>query len=243
MDFWAVTDKGAVRQQNQDTFFKYYDEETGLGLFLICDGMGGAKAGEVASSLAAETFSGQLLRSVKSAEPSKFEDIMRNCAADTNSVVFCKSMSGDEFRGMGTTLVAALVCYDGAIVLNIGDSRAYHIKDKDITQITRDHSVVEDMVVSGEITREESRNHPRKNLITRALGTAAEVECDLFRLKLCEGESILLCSDGLTNMVEDAEIADAICRAESMEDCCGELLDLAIQRGAPDNVTVVLYRK
>ncbi|MBQ3404030.1 MAG: Stp1/IreP family PP2C-type Ser/Thr phosphatase [Oscillospiraceae bacterium] len=243
MDFWAITDKGAVRQQNQDTFFKYYDEETGIGLFLICDGMGGARAGEVASSLAAETFSEELLKSVKTAAPSRFEELMKAEAAHTNSVVFGTGLSDDNCRGMGTTLVAVLLCYNEAVVLNIGDSRAYHITDEEIKQITRDHSVVEDMVVSGEITREESRNHPRKNLITRALGTAAEVECDLFKLEISEGDSILLCSDGLTNLVEDEEIKETVSRVSDTKECCEKLLESAIERGAPDNVTVVLFRK
>ena len=144
---------------------------------------------------------------------------------------------------MGTTLVAAVIIGDNTVVVNIGDSRAYKISDNRIEQITRDHSVVEDMVQRGDITRAESLTHPNKNLITRAVGTVQSVDCDFFRFSTGEIDYILLCSDGLSNLVSDEEMLYEIVHAESIEFCCEKLLALAIARGAPDNITIVLFEK
>jgi protein phosphatase len=144
---------------------------------------------------------------------------------------------------MGTTIVSAIVSGDSATVLNVGDSRAYHISNGSITQVTRDHSVVEDMVRRGDITREESKTHPNKNLITRALGTVPEVECDFFSVPLSSDDNLLLCSDGLSNVVSDQEMLYEVQNAESLEFACEKLLSIAISRGAPDNITIVLFKR
>ena len=143
---------------------------------------------------------------------------------------------------MGTTMVAVLVVEDTAYLLNIGDSRAYHIDRDGITRLTRDHSVVEDMVARGDITPEQARTHPRKNLITRALGAEERIRADLYERQLKSGDHLLLCSDGLSNIVTDQELLYEVIHGGEIEECCQRLLDIALSRGAPDNVTAVLFQ-
>ena len=143
---------------------------------------------------------------------------------------------------MGTTMVAALVVERMAYLLNIGDSRAYHVNDQGIARLTRDHSVVEDMVARGDITPEEARNHPRKNLITRALGSEEHTRADLYEKELQPGDFLLLCSDGLSNIVTDQELLYEVIHGGEPADCCQRLLNITMSRGAPDNVTAVLIQ-
>ena len=143
---------------------------------------------------------------------------------------------------MGTTMVAALVVGDRAYILNIGDSRCYLVRPEGITKVTRDHSVVEDLVARGQITPEQARQHPQKNLITRALGAESRLRADLFRQPMEHGDALLLCSDGLSNMVSDQELLYEVLHGGPAEDCCRRLLDIALSRGAPDNVTAVLLQ-
>ena len=236
MQYWGITDRGAVRSQNQDTY-AFKTLEDGRVLVLVCDGMGGARAGNVASTLAAQSF-------VDAFDMVDGDDEKRlgDAAIRANELVFHRAMLDSDCTGMGTTLVAALVGKERAAVLNVGDSRAYHITERGIRQITRDHSVVEDLVVSGRLTREEARNHPRKNLITRALGCEAQLRADLFRQDVAEGEWLLLCSDGLSNLVAEQEILYEVIHGGDSDSCCQRLLEIALHRGAPDNVTVVLVR-
>ena len=166
---WGITDKGAVRTQNQDGYYLDVPSEH-LAVGVVCDGMGGAKAGNVASLVAVETFV-DALKEMGSQEESRPAAVLAQAAETANSAVFHRAATDPDCRGMGTTMVAALVVERMAYLLNIGDSRAYHVNDQGIARLTRDHSVVEDMVARGDITPEEARNHPRKNLITRALGS------------------------------------------------------------------------
>ncbi len=170
-------------------------------------------------------------------------EVMNSAINKANSAVYRMSLSGEEYSGMGTTFVAALISENEAVVANIGDSRAYHISKLGINQITRDHSVVEDLVARGEITRAESKTHPSRNLITRALGTSPVVSGDFFYPEISDGDFLLLCSDGLTNLLTDEELLFEINNAEDMESCCESLLRQGIARGAPDNITLILFRK
>jgi PPM family protein phosphatase len=145
---------------------------------------------------------------------------------------------------MGTTLVAAIVLEGGAVILNVGDSRAYLIsRTERIRQITRDHSVVEDMIQRGEITRAEAKTHPNRNFITQAIGTSDNVECDIFYTPMQKNDILMLCSDGLTNIVDDEIMSHEILKSEDLRVCCEGLVHETVVRGAPDNVTAVLYRK
>lgn len=235
---WGLTDKGVIRRQNQDSFYLDVPSEQ-LAVGVVCDGMGGARAGNIASSMAVESFV-EALRGLRE-EPGAAPGALLAQAAETaNSTVYQRASGDPECRGMGTTLVAALVAERTAYLLNIGDSRCYHVGGEGIRRVTRDHSVVEDMVARGDITPEEARTHPRKNLITRALGSERQVRPDLYEQPLLPGEFLLLCSDGLSNMVTDQEILYEVLHGGEPESCCQRLLDIAISRGAPDNVTVVL---
>lgn len=235
---WGITDRGAVRQQNQDGYYLMcYSDDLAVGV--VCDGMGGARAGNVASLLAVETFADTMdvLKNGTDADPA---DLLFQAAEAANGAVFHRAGTDADCRGMGTTLVAALVKDKHAWLLNIGDSRAYHVGEAGIVKLTRDHSVVEDLVRRGDISPEQARNHPQKNLITRALGSEAKVRADLYEKDLAAGEYLLLCSDGLSNMVTDQEMLYEILHGGQAESCCQRLLDIAMSRGAPDNVTVVL---
>ncbi|MCD8143762.1 MAG: Stp1/IreP family PP2C-type Ser/Thr phosphatase [Oscillospiraceae bacterium] len=228
-----MTNRGKVRKNNQDA---YYCNISNSGtVALVCDGMGGAAAGDTASRLAAETFVDELQRPVTS-----IPKLMRDAAAEANSTVYHYSEEHPECRGMGTTLVAAVAVENQAHVINIGDSRCYYLDEDGIRQVTQDHSVVADLVRRGAITPEEARTHPKKNLITRALGTHAECQADIFQVKMKPNSMLLLCSDGLTNQVTDQEILFEALYGGEPDTCCQRLVDLTLRRGAPDNVTVVL---
>lgn len=237
---WGITDTGAVRQQNQDGYYLDVPSEQ-LAVVAVCDGMGGAKAGNVASLLAVETFV-DALQHWQPGAPEEPATILSQAAEQANRAVYARAEADPDCHGMGTTMVAALVVEQTAYLLNIGDSRAYHVDGDGIAKVTRDHSVVEDLVARGDITPEEARTHPRKNLITRALGSEPHIRADLYELALEPGQYLLLCSDGLSNLVTDQEILYEIIHGGAPEDCCQRLLDISISRGAPDNVTVVLLQ-
>lgn len=240
MNLWGITHRGVVREQNQDAF-AVRQLPDGRAVALVCDGMGGARAGNIASTMAVDTFMEELTRSGAPGgeEP---RQRMERAAALANHLVFQRSTTDDHCTGMGTTLVAALVDGHRAHLLNEGDSRAYHITGEGIIRVTRDHSLVEDLVQRGELTREQARTHPHKNLITRALGAEPELRADYFVQNLAAGDCLLLCSDGLSNIVTEQEILYEVIHGGPDESCCQRLLDIALHRGAPDNVTVVLIR-
>ena len=244
MDFCGVTDKGIVRKQNQDVFLAEQINLLNAVLLTVCDGMGGAKAGNVASSMALDLFREKLIdRLDPFMTPKTVAKTMRKAITEVNTALYRKNLDDPSCRGMGTTLVAALVAESWTIVLNVGDSRAYHISSEGITQITKDHSVVEDLIDRGDISRYEALHHPNRHLITRALGTAQDIVPDVFYPELKEGEHILLCSDGLTNLVGDQELLYEVLKTQDVNESCEQLIKLALIRGAPDNVTAVLLRK
>lgn len=241
MNVWGITDVGAVRKQNQDSYHIERPAED-MALGIVCDGMGGAKAGNVASLLAVETF----LETARSQPLEQWrnepEALLHFAAEQANAAVHFRACVDADCRGMGTTMVTALVVGDRAYILNIGDSRCYLVQPEGISRITRDHSLVEDLLARGQITPEQARQHPQKNLITRALGAEAKLRADLYRQDLTDGDALLLCSDGLSNTVTDQELLYEVLHGGPGEDCCRRLLDIALSRGAPDNVTAVLLQ-
>ena len=235
------TDNGLVRTENQDAYYVDLINEDNIALCVVCDGMGGAKAGGLASSLAAETFVKSVKEKLKLNMSAKYiETVARESVLSANRLLYEKSVSDSECSGMGTTLVAVIADGKHAVVANVGDSRAYSIDENNIVRVTRDHSLVEDLLMKGDLTIEEARSHPRKNLITRALGTEETIECDIFTLDIKQGDNILLCSDGLTNPVEDQEILYEVLHGGKKELACDRLIDIANERGGKDNITVVL---
>ncbi len=238
---WGMTDKGIVRRENQDSCAYEIIEDSGLAWGVVCDGMGGAKAGDVASKMAVETFC-TYLEQLKDLEgPPPAEDLLLAAAEDANRVVYLKAVTDADCVGMGTTMVGLLLRGTALWVVNVGDSRAYHINGQAIRRITRDHSVVEELVEKGDLTPEQARVHPQKNLITRALGTSRRVKADLFAETVAEGDWLLLCSDGLINEVTDQEIHQEILAGGTPEEICRRLVERTLASGAPDNVTVVLF--
>lgn len=241
MKAWGKTDNGLVRTENQDAYYVDLINEDNIALCVVCDGMGGAKAGGLASSLAAETFVKSVKEKLKLNMSAKYiETVARESVLSANRLLYEKSVSDSECSGMGTTLVAVIADGKHAVVANVGDSRAYSIDENNIVRVTRDHSLVEDLLMKGDLTIEEARSHPRKNLISRALGTEETIECDIFTLDIKQGDNILLCSDGLTNPVEDQEILYEVLHGGKKELACDRLIDIANERGGKDNITVVL---
>ncbi len=249
MKTWGVTDVGLVRKENQDA---YDVAESGLGFTVcaVCDGMGGPKGGKLASSLAVAAFMDHCLTGLRPDMSSGQVQLLAEQAVEAaNRRVYERSIQEPRLRGMGTTLVSAIVWGDQAMVTNVGDSRAYVIRTgaweqkRGIARITKDHSVVEKLVDMGNITEEEARRHPDRNLITRALGPENAILSDSYLVRLYPGDSLLLCSDGLVDTVTNQEMEEAVLREENGELCLNRLLLLAKDRGASDNVTAVLLRQ
>ena len=240
MEHWGLSETGRVRAQNQDAFrIEELDRNTVLAA--VCDGMGGAKSGNIASKLAIDVFTEEVRCSYKSSmTQEQIEQLLLGAVKLANFTVFDQAQQFEEFAGMGTTLVAALICGKNATIVNVGDSRCYHITQSDIRRITVDHSLVQLMVDRGELTAEEARSYPGRNYITRAVGTEPTVQSDVFAIRVDRGEALLLSSDGLHNEVEDQEILFEVVHGVNNDNCCRRLLDIADMRGSPDNVTCVL---
>ncbi len=210
-------------------------------LCVVCDGMGGAKSGNVASTLAVDVFVQEVKRSyVPGMSQGEIDQMLEGAVKLSNFTVFDQAQQFEEFNGMGTTLVAVLVQNRQVTVVNVGDSRAYLVNKLGIRRLTTDHSLVQLMVERGELTPEMARTYPGKNYITRAIGTEGVVLCDITHLDVERGDSLLLCSDGLSNIMDDQEILFEVVHGVNKQYCCQRLLDIAKNRGAPDNVTSVL---
>ncbi len=239
MNVWGITDRGVIREQNPDACAHQVLPD-GRVLALVCDGMGGARAGNVASTMAVDIIMDEFLAEEEGA---RTLDSLKAAAALANRRIFQRAAGEESCAGMGTTLVAALADGEEALILNEGDSRAYHLSEEGgIVRVTRDHSLVEDLVQRGELTREQARTHPHKNLITRALGAEPELRADVFRQPLAAGDYLLLCSDGLSNVVSEQELLYEVVHGGEACTCCRRLLEIALHRGAPDNVTAVLIQ-
>ncbi len=239
MQTFSMTDTGRTRNVNQDYVFC---SETAIGsfpnLFVVADGMGGHNAGDTASRMCVEEVVSQIEQSTKVTPVGILEEAV--CSA--NAKVHEKSMTDPALYGMGTTIVATVVLGDMAYIINVGDSRFYAYKEN-LRQVTVDHSLVEEMVQSGKIQKEDMRTHPNKNIITRALGTNSSVKADCFEIEVNEGDVLLLCSDGLSNMLDDSQIESIIRDYKDDMKAAGELLvKEANEAGGKDNISVVLVR-
>ena len=240
MHSWGLTDPGCVRTQNQDAY-QMEDLDRNTKLCVVCDGMGGAKSGNIASTLAIDVFVQEIKRTWNASMSStKMDQMLREAVKLANFTVFDQAMQFEDFEGMGTTLTSALVSGKKVSVVNVGDSRVYAITRTGIKQLTRDHSLVQMMVERGELTPEVAKTYPGKNFITRAVGTEATVISDIFHLDVAKGDFFLLCSDGLSNMMDDQEILFEVVHGVNKAHCCKRLLNIAKNRGAPDNVTSIL---
>lgn len=236
MRTYSVSDTGILREMNQDFCFAS-DQPVGNlpNLFIVADGMGGHRAGDYASRYTTHRIVASVTRN-KEKEPIS---ILKEAITTANQILMEEAREDEEKYGMGTTIVAATILDDRLCVANIGDSRLYVIGDG-IRQVTVDHSYVEEMIRLGKVDAKAARVHPNKNIITRAIGATEDVEADFFEVELAGGESILLCTDGLTNMVEDTAICEIMLSAKSPEEKAKQLVELANQNGGKDNITVVI---
>lgn len=236
MKTFSISDIGKNREMNQDYV---YTSENAVGklpnLFIVADGMGGHKAGEFASKFTVET----IVESVRTNEQKEPVRIIEEAIQTANRELIQKARQDETMAGMGTTVVVVTVIGDKAFVANVGDSRMYVI-GKEISQITRDHSLVEEMVRMGELAKDAAKDHPDKNIITRAVGAAQDVDVDFFEVELYPQDYILMCSDGLTNMVEDEDIRRIVQSQRDVAERVEKLVETANDHGGQDNITVVV---
>ncbi len=234
----SITDIGSKRKVNQDYIYNK-DESIGLlsNLYIVADGMGGHKAGDHASRECVNSVVGYIEEHTECYTPIS---LLEKAIATANDNINEQSNNNPDLEGMGTTIVAATIVENTMYVANVGDSRLYLIKDDKMEQITQDHSLVEEMVKRGEISATDARMHPNKNIITRALGASKDVDVDFFEIEVDKADKILLCSDGLTNMVEEQEIVDVVSCNSDMDKVVKKLVQKANQYGGKDNISVVL---
>lgn len=247
MIYYGTTDVGMLRSENQDTFGSNEINLKCIGknalLAVVCDGMGGAAGGKVASESACDIFTKYVVRQVEAfdedlSNPSNipFEKILRDGVKVANKSILASAAQSEEYKGMGTTLVAVLLVDSTLYCVNIGDSRAYIINDGEISQLSHDHSYVQMLVDTKEITEDEAMYHPEKNVILKAVGVSATAEPDVFTCELPDG--IILCSDGLSNMVTKEDILKEMKEEKELCDKAKALVDKANKAGGPDNITV-----
>ena len=233
---FSITDVGRKRQMNQDSVFS---SEVRVGnlpnLFIVADGMGGHKAGDYASKCTVDTMKEMVERSLEK-DPTV---ILKEAIEEANRRIHEKSKEDAEYEGMGTTVVAATILGNHLQIANVGDSRLYIINEE-IRQVTKDHSLVEEMVRMGGLDREAARTHPDKNIITRAVGVSEQVLVDFFTVELTKQDTILMCSDGLTNMLDDEEILMIVRSQRDVVEKAQQLVYMANERGGRDNISVVL---
>ncbi len=239
MNVYGKTDTGRVRESNQDAFICGSLSDNAL-FCVVCDGMGGAKGGNVASGMAVKVISDRIIDIYREGmEGSSIKNMLESAIAAANVGIYDASLADVELRGMGTTVVAAIVVDRKLYIAHVGDSRAYLVGSEDIKQITRDHSIVQVMVEKGQLTQNEARNHPRKHLITRALGVDDSVDCDYDEIIVNENHNLLICTDGLTNLLEIDDIK-RIVNDEDAQDIPQRLIHAANMAGGSDNITAVI---
>ena len=243
MQFYSLTDKGNVREINED--FCFSGQIGDYTVLILADGMGGHNAGETASKIASERIFGFLGKKLSgNLLPGQIMLLLAEALDGANKTIFSQSINQEQLRGMGTTIDVCVIIKNTAYIAHIGDSRVYKITPEGtISKLTKDHSLVEYMIDSGTITREEAEHHPQKNIITRALGIAPDVDSDVFSTTLSEEETLLMCSDGLSNMLSEEEIVTSVCSEKSLSDVARELVELANKAGGTDNITVVLAKQ
>lgn len=247
MDIKGFTDVGKRRENNQDNFcIKQVSENTCFAI--VCDGMGGQNGGQLASKIACDIIEEHLLEIGEDLQLQKenidesvedIKSIMIRGMSKANIAVHDESLRDDTYKGMGTTAILVVVIDDLAYITHIGDSRVYVLNDKKLSQVTKDHSVVQELVDQGELTQEEALTHPNKNMITRAVGVNLLVDIDYMKIPFEAGDKMLICSDGLTNMVQDFVIENVLMK-HNATDSCSQLVELANKAGGYDNVTVVV---
>ena len=241
MEIGACSHVGKIREINEDAFFIAKDHEN---IFIVADGMGGHNAGEVASNIAIDTITAYIHTNMNIQEENQelliFREI-RKAIIEANRKILERSTADENCQGMGTTLTLALIL-SKVYIGHIGDSRAYRISKQCMTQITEDHSLVAELVKNGSITEAEAKTHPQRNIITRALGTDENIKIDIYSVPFETEDIVVLCTDGLTNLVESSEILECMLYSESIKSACEHLVELANERGGYDNITILAIK-
>lgn len=239
MKIFSKTDIGLKRTTNQDFYDNGEFSDNAIWI-VVCDGMGGANGGNIASEIAVDKTKEYLLKNYKSdIEEDDIEELLIDAVEYSNKIVFDVSEADDSLSGMGTTIVATIIKNDTAYIVHVGDSRAYLIKNDGTSQITTDHSMVQELVSLGSITKEEAKNHPQRNIITRALGVKPSVETESDIIELIFGDRLLICTDGMSNYIDEDEITE-LSKENTVENFAGELIEKALSAGGSDNITVVV---
>lgn len=238
MNISALTDVGLVRNTNEDMFFQSSDKN--FPLFIVADGMGGHNAGETASKMAVDIIRQYFIENKKGLEnEKKLISIIKNSIKEANKKIYKSSKQTESLSGMGTTITLAYILKGNIYIGHVGDSRAYIINNGVIDQITEDHSLVQELVNNGSITIEEGKTHPQRNMITRAAGTSEDIEVDIIIKPFNESDILLICSDGLSNMVNDNEIIHAFNNESLIRRACEDLIKKAKDNGGKDNITLI----
>ena len=242
MQYYGKTDIGMHRKENQDRI-EVPNEKNKLKLFIVADGMGGANAGGVASQMAIEYVKNSIIDGIEETEYERenIEELLRKSIVDANKYVYNKSKLNSEYAGMGTTLSVALVVKNKVYIGHIGDSRIYRIRKHIMRQLTKDHSYVQELLRNKTITKEEAENHPQKNILIKVLGCEAEIEPDIMVKGFVKEDILLLCSDGLTNMIDKDDIHEMIVEGKhNLKDTCNNLISRSKDNGGYDNISVIL---
>ena len=250
MEYSYASDRGRVRQNDEDAIFilRAGGFHSGIAhdrnLFFLADGMGGPNAGEVASALAVKSISEKIMPYLASAHEADWHELLCKAFQDANKEIARHSAANRTLSGMGTTMVSVVLSGYDLFVFNVGDSRLYVLDaaEVELRQITKDHSVVQELIDSGRLTAEDGKHHPQKGLLTRALGTHPAVYPDSCKVELEPGNYVLLCCDGLSDVLSDEEIRETIVKAEDLKNACSALIDAANNAGGPDNISVILIR-
>lgn len=244
MKSFGISHIGLVRKANEDSFYCQETYEYGKPyLCIVADGMGGHNAGEVASKMAVSEIRSFIEKEISNTVLLGLEDckkLVKDALLFANESVYNNSIKNKECIGMGTTLTLALILENNLIIGHVGDSRMYVIKDNSISKVTEDHSYVAELIKNGTIKPEEANHHPQRNLITRALGTSRNLEVDIRNITINNGDFILICTDGLSNMLSDNEILSTVISAKELNSICDELISKANLNGGLDNVTVIV---
>lgn len=237
----AASDIGLIRENNQDSIFVSNNRE--FPLFIVADGMGGHKAGEIASSMVVDIIKEKFLEEHDNLkEESYIVSIIKESIKDANDIIYLKSLEDPKYSGMGTTITLAYVFENKVYIGHVGDSRAYFYDEKGIVQITEDHSLINELLKNGSITLEEAKNHPQRNMITRAVGTSCSIEMDIISKSYEKDNILLICSDGLSSMVSDKEINNWLKKEKDMKTLCEKLVLASKDNGGLDNISVVAIK-
>ncbi|OZV12858.1 serine/threonine protein phosphatase [Tissierella sp. P1] len=237
----SISDVGKIRENNQDAF--YASKDLYFPLYMVADGMGGHKAGEVASTMARSIIESNFLKAKDNLlHENIIIKLIKESIEEANTKIYLKSLQDEKYKGMGTTITLAYIFKDKICIGHVGDSRAYLIREGNICQITEDHSFVNELLKTGSITKEEAKIHPKRNMITRAVGSSSIIEMDLIIRECNKNDILLLCSDGLSNMLKEFEIRDVFMGENDVQKACETLAAMANNKGGFDNITIVAIK-